>query len=182
MIIALSGTPGTGKTSSAKLLAKKIGANFIRIRDIVHEIPHKIDKKRDTFVVDVKDLQKLVNKKMKKGDNAIEGHLSHLLDVDVVIILRTNPNVLEKRLKRKGWKRSKIDENVKAEILDSATIEAIELHGKNVFEIDTSKRSKEATAKIMENILNNFTQKKYVKKYLAGNIDWTERYKKILIK
>jgi adenylate kinase len=73
-----------------------------------------------------------------------------------VIIFRTNPRILQNRLKRKGWKKSKIDENVKAEILDAATIEALELHGRSkVFEIDTSKLGPEKTSDIIEKILNN---------------------------
>ena len=182
MIIAISGTPGTGKTSASKLLAKKMKANFIRIRDIVQEIPHEVDKKRNTFVVDIKDLQKLIIRKLKKGDNIVEGHLSHMLGADIAIILRTNPKVLEKRLKRKGWNKPKVDENIKAEILDSATIEAMELHGKKkVFEIDTSSLTAEQTAGAIENILNNFRRKRYLKKYAAGRIDWTERYRKYLV-
>lgn len=183
MIIAISGTPGTGKTTVSRVLAGKIKGNFIRIRDIIHEIPHKKDRKRDTFIVDVKDLQKLVNRKLVKGTNIVEGHLAHLLDADIAIVLRCNPQILKIRLKRKGWKAAKVSENVKAEILDAITIEAIEMHRtRRVFEIDTSKLKPEQTARIAENILNNFAGKKYLKQYTAGKIDWTEKYEKMLIK
>ena len=183
MIIAISGTPGTGKTTVSRVLAGKIKGNFVRIRDIIHEIPHKKDRKRDTFIVDVKDLQKLVSRKLKKGNNIVEGHLAHMLDVNVVLVLRCDPKTLERRLKRKGWKKAKIDENVKAEILDAITIEALELHGtRRVFEIDTTKRTEQQTARIAKNILNNFARKKYLKRHAAGKIDWTEKYEKMLIK
>ncbi len=182
MIIAISGTPGTGKTVVSKIIAKKTGANLIRIRDMIDEIPHEIDKKRDTFVVDTRDLQKAIKKKLKKGDNIIEGHLSHMLEADIIIILRTNPVELQKRLKKKGWKKSKTDENVKAEILDSATIEAVQLHGrKKILEIDTSKKTAEQTAKAIEKVLNRFSRKKKVTKYQPGKIDWSEKYRKYLV-
>lgn len=177
MILAISGTPGTGKTAVAKILAKKLNANLISIQDLVNKIKYEWDEKRKTKIVDVKDLQKAVDKHItRKKINIIDGHLSHLLRADIVVVLRCAPDLLEKRLKRKKWNTKKITENVKAEILDEATIEAIE-RNKNTFEIDTSTRHAAETADIISKLLNNID----TKKYRAGKIDWSERYKDYLM-
>ena len=177
MIIAISGIPGTGKTVVARLLAKQLNANLIDLKKL--KVKCRIDRKRKTKIIDQKDLQKAVNKELRKGDkriNIIESHLSHLLKADFVIILRTNPLILEKRLKNRNWARKKIKENLQAEILDEITIEAMEKH-RNVFEIDTTRKSKKNTIAIIQAIL-----KKKPKKYKPGNIDWSEKYKNYLIK
>ena len=52
----------------------------------------------------------------------IEGHIAHDFGVDekvnTVIVLRTRPSVLRKRLNKRRWSDSKIQENVEAEALD----------------------------------------------------------------
>ena len=178
MIIAISGIPGTGKSEVAKLLAKKLNANLIDIKQLIkkHKVPYKTDKKRKTKIVNPRDLQKSVKKSLTKGDNIIEGILAHLLKANIVIVLRSNPHVLEKRLKKRKWSKAKIKENIQAEILDEIVIEALEKHSK-VYEIDTSKKSAKNTTEIIEKIVN----KKGVK-YRAGRIDWSEKYKNYLLK
>lgn len=177
MILAISGTPCTGKTSVAKILSKKLNANLISIGKL--EVRHEWDKKRRTRIVDVKDLQKAVNRHLEKRKlNVVEGHLSHLLNADVVIVLRCNPSELEKRMKRKRWSKDKIVENIQAEILDEITIESMEKHGKRVYEIDTSRRNPESVALIIKKLLNNLR----TKQYRAGKIDWSEEYKDYLLR
>jgi len=180
MIISISGTPGTGKSAVAKLLAKRMNANLLSISSLVDKTKHSWDNGRKTKIVNVKDLQKVVRKKIvKEKINIVEGHLSHLLDADVVIILRCNPRELKRRLEKKKWDKAKIAENVQAEILDEILIDAIGKHGrKNIFEIDTSRKAAEATAAAIKQILNN--QK--TKEYHAGKLDWSEEYKDYLIR
>jgi adenylate kinase len=69
----------------------------------------------------------------------VEGHLCHLCDhCDKVIVLRLDPESLEKRLKKRNYSESKIQENLEAEALAVCTIEAFEKHGDIVNEIDTT--------------------------------------------
>jgi adenylate kinase len=179
MIIAISGTPGTGKTKAAKELAKKLGANLISIGSLVKKLGCRYDKKRRTRIVDVKKLQKAVNKRIDKNRlNIVEGHLAHLLRADRIIILRLNPKELRKRLMKRGWPKAKINENVEAEILDQITAEALQRQ-KKVFEINAgNRRLVTALARLCRpKILNSF-----LKMYQTGKVDWSERYKKELTK
>jgi adenylate kinase len=99
----------------------------------------------------------------------VEGHLSHLCDhCDKVIVLRLNPESLEKRLKKRNYSESKIQENLEAESLAVCTIEAFEKHGDIVNEIDTTDMS------IDEVIINI---KKIIfdeKDFPAGKIDFMD--------
>jgi len=186
MIIALSGTPGTGKTVISKVLAKKLNANLISIGELVKKkkIPYKIDAKRRTKIIDVGNLQKAVNENLtKEGINIVEGHLSHLIRANRVIILRLNPIKLKNRLLNRGWSRSKVEESVQAEILDEITIEALQRQSKNnVFEIDVTGLEKGKITGILTKLCRPKILNRYLKIYQAGKVDWSERYKKELIK
>ena len=164
-ILAITGTPGVGKSTVASVLAKRKNANLISITEIIKKIPCSYDKKRKTKIVDIKRLQKEVNKKIKPGLNIIDGHLSHLLKNDLTVLLRTNPIELRKRLKRKRWSEKKINENVEAEILGIISSEI-----KKCIEIDTSKKTVENVVKEIEKALNNLSCKK------KKRIDWTYKY------
>lgn len=196
VIISISGTPGTGKTSVAEILAKKLKANLINIKEMMrkNEIRYSYDRKRKTSVIDERELQKAVSRKLQDGYNIIDSHLSHLLKANRVFILRTNPIVLRRRLKKRGWAESKIKENVEAEILDEITIESLQKrasetspsrarreHNKenlcDIHEIDTSLKGAKRTAEIIYSII-----KKKTKGQKAGKIDWTKKYGKILMK
>lgn len=174
MIIALTGTPGVGKTSVAKILEKKY--RVINLIDLALEKGFVLDydKKRNSYIVDIDELKNHLRKTMKKSNNYIlEGHLSHLIDFsDMVIVLRCRPDILRKRLKEKGWKQEKIEENVEAEILDIILSEAVEIHGiRKVFEIDTSDKTVEEVAKITEELIEG---KLDYERYKVGKIDWSE--------
>lgn len=178
-IISISGTPGTGKTIIAEKLTNLLDANLIQINEVIKEMPCKTDKKRNTKIVDIKILQKAVNKQIKKEKtNIIDGHLSHFLKSDFIIVLRTDPKILEKRLKNKNWRKEKILENVQSEILDEITIETTEKHKINkIIEIDTSRRMPKDIAKVIFRILNNQISKK---RYAVGKISWLKKYYKML--
>lgn len=153
-IIIVSGTPGTGKTTIAKKLAKKNKYEYIDVNKIIDEYNKKYkiifgyDKKRDSKIIDVEELNKaLINVIKKKKKEKIKGiiidsHLSHYLPtkyVDLCIITKCNLNELKKRLEKRGYSKKKVRENLDAEIFDICRNEAIEM-GHKLKIIDTSKK------------------------------------------
>ena len=145
-VIIISGTPGTGKTTVAKKLAKEKHYEYINVANLIikNKLSAGYDKKRKTKIIDIKKLNKfLVNlintyKKLNIKNNKdkevrgiiIDSHLSHYLPpkyVNLCMITKCNLKTLQKRLKKKGYHKEKIRENLDAEIFDICLNEAKEL-------------------------------------------------------
>jgi len=176
MLIALTGTPGTGKTSISHILHEN-GFEIVDINKVaaVEDFFIGNDDERDSKIVDVDRLNGYIKEKYKKkGIVFIEGHLSHLLkSAEKVIVLRCHPDELKKRLSQKAWKKGKIKENVEAEILDIILCETVDIHPeKNIIEIDTTKMDISNLATLIIEIIKNKFE--HMKKYNIGNIDWSE--------
>lgn len=176
MLIALTGTPGTGKTSISKILRSK-GYKTVGLNSIAESKKFFIgyDNLRESKILDIDSLNTYLKEKHVKTDILIiEGHLSHQLDcVDKIIILRCHPTLLRKRFIIKSWNEEKIKENIEAEILDIILCETIEIHNKkDIFEIDTTDKSLNIVASIIDNLINNnFFD---TKNYNIGKIDWSD--------
>ena len=132
------------------------------------------DSKRKSKEIDEKKL-----KKLEIPDNSVvDGHLSHLIPVDLVVVLRTRPDILKKRLEKRleenDWSHSKVQENLEAEILGICSYEAFE-ESKKVIEIDTTNKTSE---KIAETIKEMITKKQLKTK----EIDWLEDYDSMIEK
>jgi adenylate kinase len=176
MIIALTGTPGTGKTSVAEVL-KSRGFEIVDLNKVACENNFILgkDKHRDSNIVDIEKFNNyVVENYISKDFVLIEGHLSHLLkSAEKIIILRCHPDNLKTNLSKKGWKTVKIKENIEAEILDIILCESIELHKKNdIFEIDVTNNKVENIADIITDLIKN--KFKSNEKYKVGRIDWSE--------
>ena len=168
-ILAISGVGGTGKTETARVLAKKIKWKLVRPDDIAKKKKLYLgyDKERKSRIVDLTKLKKEIKKAEKENKNIIiESLYAHFLPADLIIVLRTNPEVLLKRLKIKyNWK-TKITENYEAEMIGLITEESKQKN-KKVYEVDTTKSSPAKTSRIIEKIIFGKT-----KKYKAGKIQW----------
>ncbi len=171
MKIVVSGTPGTGKTSVSLLLAERLGFEYID-GNVLASNKGIIEKNKEGIKeIPVEKFCDIIDNIDK--DVVIDSHIAQNCDVDFVFVLRCNPEELEKRLKERKWEKSKISENIKAEILDSCLIDAVE-YNVNVYEIDTSNMDVKLVVSIIHNILKG--TEGYRKKYEPGTIDWTDKY------
>ncbi|MCZ7383051.1 MAG: adenylate kinase family protein [Candidatus Methanoperedens sp.] len=185
MIIALTGTPGTGKTTVCGILGEhsqyRKQFHIIDLNKIVlgEKLYTGKDETRDTYEADMDKLEERVKQiisQVPQGmDIIMEGHLSHLLPADVIIVLRTHPVALRKRLgKRKNYSFSKVKENANAEALDVILVESAE-RSKNVFEINTTDINPLAVVKSVIAIIESLKQGKTPKDFLPGKLNWIEQ-------
>ncbi len=157
-VIAISGTPGTGKSTLAILLEKKISYYRLDLHKYYKELSIGYDKKKQCYDLDLKKVIALVKKTKKEHPvTVIDSHISHLLPsslVDLCIVLScSNIKKLGLRLKERKYSLKKIRENLDAEIFQICLGEAHDNEHK-VITFDTAKRitQKEFVDKIKLNM------------------------------
>ena len=163
-IVAITGTPATGKTTVAALVGKELGWKVVDLNRLAHEkeLYSGYDDKRMTHVVDIGRIQKALDM-IFVPDIIIESHYAHELKCDFVIVLRANPDEIRKRGREKSWSREKTEENVLAEIMEVCKQEAFD-SGKKVFEVDTTgKTPAKVTGEVVKIIkkMKNWRGNKY---------------------
>ncbi|MBW6470816.1 MAG: adenylate kinase family protein, partial [Methanosarcinaceae archaeon] len=155
MLIGLTGTPGTGKTSVSNLLEKRRGYRAIHLNELIKEerLYSEVDEERDTLVADMDRVSKRVSELVDDSYDVtiLDSHLSHHI-ADIVIVLRTAPDKLSERLSGRNYSKEKVSENVDAEALDVILIESVEWCDK-VFEINTTETTVEDVAQDVDEIV-----------------------------
>ncbi len=144
MIIVITGTPGTGKTTISKFLEETLNLPVINEKEFA--LKHQIgeyDKEEDELVIDLTKLEKEINKYLEKRKNAIiEGHLLAEIKIkaDVVIVLTTEPEILIERLQKREYYPAKIQDNVFCEGIEYCFKHAKRNYPKQkIIKIDNSK-------------------------------------------
>lgn len=165
MRIIITGTPGTGKSTVAKIISGRTCWKVISDKEIA---------KRE--VVDLKSFRLAAFNKLRRLRDAIlEGHLfcEVRLPVDRVFVLRTRPDVLLQRLKKRGYDQKKIWKNVEVEALDYCLVRAEEKYGR-VDQIDTTHRNPEDVADIIIKALERGTR-------VYEEVDWSDVFQNMLL-
>jgi len=184
LIIIISGTPGTGKTSVSRKLSQKINAKVLSLNEIAikKNFVLEYDAKRDTHITDfdklIPDVIKLVDqyRNNKFPFLIIESHFSDMLPeaiMDHIFVLRCDPDELYLRLKKRGYSEEKIKENIQAEILGNCTNFFIQKEVNiPILEIDTTHLNVQSVANIIIDIVVHHRDSK---KYVVGKIDWLQK-------
>lgn len=142
-LIIISGTPGTGKSTLAQALAKKLGYERLNLHNHYKTISTGYNKKKQAYDIDKQKFITLVRKKLSSAKKGliIDSHISHLLPgklVGLCIVLTcSNLKVLQKRLQKRKYSPQKIRENLDAEIFQICLMEALE-RGHRIQVFDTN--------------------------------------------
>ena len=164
MMLAITGTPGTGKSTVSTLL-KERGHHVIHQNDTVDGYMVGDDVQRDTGIVDTDAWAG----DFTPSEGIIEGHLTHLLPCDRVVVLRCRPDVLEERLRKRGYNEEKISENGEAEALDVCLTETTECHhGEEILELDCTDMTPAEVADAIEAFMRKERPPSH------GSTDWSE--------
>jgi adenylate kinase len=168
MRIIITGTPGTGKSEVAEELARLTGEGIFDIRDFANAHGIYTKSKSGEKIVDTKKLKSQLVPMLKHIGNYIaEGHLACeiKLPTDFIIVLRTNPAELKKRLAKRHYPKEKIDENLEAEMLDYCTQRVEQIYKLTPLELDTTKRTAKQSALEIEKAIKQKKKKLDVVNY-----------------
>lgn len=167
MLVALTGTPGTGKSSVGRILEAR-GYAVVDLDELARGegLITGRDPVRGAEEVDVEGLRQRIRVPAKLA--FLKSHYSHLLDVDFTIVLRCRPSVLRERLRARSWTEAKVRENVEAEAIDAILQEAV-ARSPSVYEVDTTERRPAETADAILGILRGMTEG-----HAPGSVDWSD--------
>ena len=153
-VIAVTGTPGTGKTTISKKLAKALkNCELINANDIVKEKRLFSSYAEDgAMVVKMTRLNQEINRRVRssRADFVIvDGHLLCEMKIDgaVAIVIREHLHTLLKRLKQRKYGRKKIEDNIVSEGIDYCGIRAANYY-KKVYELEGGKVALSSAIKI----------------------------------
>lgn len=136
--IAVTGTPGTGKTSICRLSESTVSvADLAAEADAIGEV----DDSDGAAPIDIEKLRQFLATKWAQSAEEmllVDGHLSHLLPIDAVVIIRCDPRVLRERMAARGWSESKVEENAEWELLGGAWSELEEWSGVPILELEST--------------------------------------------
>jgi adenylate kinase len=152
MRVAVTGTPGTGKTTAVERVETDL--ETVHLNDLIREagLHDGEDDARGSLVA---DLDAVRERLADRPDLLVESHLAHHLDdLDRVVVLRCHPETVAARLRERGEPDDTAAENAESEALDVILAAAVDRHGREaVHEIETTDSDPDAVARAIEGVL-----------------------------
>jgi adenylate kinase len=163
--VALTGTPGVGKSAVARRLRSRW--TVLEVADLALAVGAGRRLGRAGVEVDLRRLRAACRPRAAlAGVDVLVGHLAHLLPVRQAIVLRCHPLELGRRLRaaRRGTAADR-RANVVGEAVDLVLVEALR-EGLPVAEVDTTGRTPSAVARDVERRLRHTGSPR------SGTVDW----------
>jgi len=138
--ILVTGTPGTGKTTTAEQVAEKLGFRNVNVGQLVKDnnCYEEHDDTFDTYLINDGDEDKLLDlmePMLKEGGCVVDFHSPELFPerwFDLVLVLRTDTEILYDRLTQRGYSDKKRNENMECEIMQVIIEETREAYDENI--------------------------------------------------
>lgn len=134
MIIVISGSVGSGKTSSAKELSRLLKIELIHLNEFAKDYEEGFDEKMQTFDFNLDalliDIEEKLKEYTKQGKSLIlEGHFAHFINpdlVDVLFVISRDLKDLKQEYLSRGYLEDKISDNLEVEAFNLCFYEAEE--------------------------------------------------------
>lgn len=135
--ILITGTPGTGKTTTASALAEATQFRHINIGDLVKEknLHDGWDDQFDCYIINEDLVCDELEDIMEEGGNIVDYHGCDFFPerwFDQVVVLQTDNSVLYDRLSKRGYSETKISNNMECEIFQVLLEEAKESYPEGI--------------------------------------------------
>ena len=122
--LALTGTPGTGKSTVAQMLSDG-GCIVVSVESLAEQnsLLGEAAPADGARVIDTDALHDALAPEWEsppEGTVVVDGHLSHHLPCDAVAVLRCSPEILDSRLTSRGYTAEKVQANCEWELLGGA--------------------------------------------------------------
>lgn len=150
VLIGVTGSPASGKSLFSSQLSKATGIAAIEINSVLNKTGSFSSVWKDgTKVADLKHLERALKHEIGGRDAILVGHLAQELSLpyDVVIVVRARIGILFSRMRKRGYGREKVNENLISEATDYCGSVA-RRSCSNVIEVETQQEKHAAIAAI----------------------------------
>ncbi len=145
LLIGITGTPASGKSRFAKALSKAAGIEAVEINSVVASSRSLYTESAGgEKIARLKPLERRLRGLTAGKSVILVGHLAQEVNLQYgcIIIVRASIPVLARRLKGRGYRPSKVNENLTCEAVDCCGIKSQELSS-NTFEVETDGEKRE---------------------------------------
>ncbi|KAJ2514799.1 factor activating pos9 [Coemansia sp. RSA 1939] len=135
--ILITGTPGTGKTTTAEMVAAAAGLEKVTVGDLVKQfkLHDGYNDEYDTYWLNEDKVVDKMEDMMADGGICVDFHTCGFFPerwFDLVVVLRTSTEKLFSRLEDRGYLPNKIEENISCEIMQVVLDEARESYSHDI--------------------------------------------------